>query len=262
MRCDMSWFSRLGAWLRALFNRTETPAPTTVMPDPVSTRSRREACPWAGPIDTNTQLDLLLNCGVYVWNMRRRSNARRFWPDLTRRPDLHEEARQGSMVWGVPVDLAGGPRLVLAGIDLADANLRGVRFVARDILSAGGRAGADLRGADLGRADLRESTLQRCNLERAALRHADLRNADLRQATLVRADLENANLSGAKLDGANLAWANLAGAIVAPDALRKANLFGARLSTTSIAGYRPVNLFMGRSMGRHVRLEPFGEGAG
>jgi hypothetical protein len=261
----MTLFSRLGAWLRSLFSRPSKPAPTNADPHPApaSPQSRREACPWAGPIDTNTQLELLLNCGVYVWNMRRRSNLNRFWPDLTRKPDLHEEARQGSMVWGVPVDLSGGPRLVLSGIDLADANLRGVRFVPRDILSsAAGTAGADLRGANLGRADLRESSLLRCNLEGATLRHADLRNADLRRATLVRADLENANLSGAKLDGANLAWANLAGAIVAPEALRKANLFGARLSTASIAGHRPANLFMGRSMGRHVRLEPVGDGTG
>lgn len=262
MRCDMSWFSRLGAWLRSLFKRADTPAPTNPHPDPVSPRSRREACPWTGPIDEATQLELLLNCGVHVWNLRRRSNGRQFWPDLTRNPDLHHEARDGSMVWGVPVDLSGGPRLVLAGINMADANLRGVKFVPRDILSARGAPGADLRQANLRRTDLRDSWLMRCNLERATLRTADLRDADLRQATLVRADLENANLSGAKLDGANLAWANLAGAIVTPEALRNANLFGARLSATTITGHRPANLFMGRSMGRHVRLEPLGDGTG
>jgi uncharacterized protein YjbI with pentapeptide repeats len=61
----------------------------------------------------------------------------------------------------------------------------------------------------------------------------------------------------ARLEGANFAWADLSGAIFSANSLEGANLFGAKLSHTSVLGYQPTGLVFGRNlMGRRVRLVP------
>ncbi len=88
------------------------------------------------------------------------------------------------------VDLRWG---LLAGVQLADADLRRINL-----------QGADLRGANLAGA----------RLAAADLSTADLRGADLSRADLTDVDLQGADLCGACLDGADLSGACWAGARV------------------------------------------------
>jgi uncharacterized protein YjbI with pentapeptide repeats len=262
----MAWFNKLTAFFKSLFGKPKPkPAPASVVPAP-EPEVAGEVCAlnmWVGEISQKRQLDLLFNCGVGAWNARR-ATGDKFWPDLSG-ANLHDDARKGrAMVWGKPADLAGKERVVLAGINLASANLEDVTFVAGDVLvnasatdPAAVTRGADLRRANLSRSKLRKAKLALSNLEGAALEGADLREADLRRANFARADLRNANLLDAKLDGANFAWADLSGTIVSAKALEGANLFGARLSHASVLGYQPTGLVFGRNlMGRSVRLVP------
>ncbi len=99
-----------------------------------------------------------------------------------------------------------GRRARLAGADLRDADLWGVRLEYADL------GGADLREAVLYRADLQGADLSRADLSGADLRRADLSGADLSGTTLTDADLRGADLRGADLSGADLSTADLSGA--------------------------------------------------
>ena len=80
------------------------------------------------------------------------------------------------------MNLKGGERANLHGVDLREANLRG----------------ANLREADLRGANLYGANLHRANLHRADLREADLRGANLYGANLYGANLHRADLRGSK----------------------------------------------------------------
>lgn len=260
----MAWFKKLYAWIISLFRK---PKPPQAGVGPVQAlEPAGEICAlnvWIGEIDQRRQLDLLFNCGVVAWNSRR-SSGDQFWPDLSN-VDFHARARNArTMVWGKPTDLAGQERVVLADINLENANLESVLFVSGDVLNQvrqadpdGKTFGADLRRANLVRSKLKKARLTLSNLEDANLEGADLRDADLRKANFARANLRNANMLDAKLEGANFAWADLSGAIVSAKSLEGANLFGAKLSHTSVLGYQPTGLVFGRNlMSSRVRLVP------
>jgi len=157
----------------------------------------------------------ILKQGVEVWNK---------WREATfERPDLSE--------------------IVLLGIPLSGANLKGVNFMKADLSSVDFR-GADLRGANFQDADLSEADLRKVQLTNADIRSANLTNTDLRGADLsysnfnsancYEADLENSVLTGAhlsytKLVSANLNFANISSADLSNAYLICASLEGANL---------------------------------
>lgn len=131
----------------------------------------------------------------------------------------------------------------LAGFDLRDRDLDGIRLRATDLSGADLR-GAALRGADLGGSTLAatllvESDLSSANLEEARLTGAMLQAANLRGTRLGRADLTHANLERADLSGADLSGARLVGAY-----LWRARLSGARFEDADVSGadFRSVDL--------------------
>jgi uncharacterized protein YjbI with pentapeptide repeats len=126
----------------------------------------------------------ILTSGNTLWNTWRQT-----YPDVQAfEPDLH-------------------------GVDLHQAQLRGIDFHAADLTEAdlqqADLRGADLREADLRHANLRGADLSDANLQKARVRGADLRDAKLCRARLTRADLSNADLRGADLSGADLTKALL-----------------------------------------------------
>jgi hypothetical protein len=258
----MAWFKKLFASFMSLFGKRKP----KVVPAGAAADAAVEVCAlnyWIGEIRKHRQLYLLLHCGVSAWNFRIETGDK-FWPDLSG-VNLHDKARADrAMIWGKPADLVGGERLVLAGINLACANLEGVQFVPHDIIGHGAAidsstqaCGADLRRANLAHVKLQKARLSLSNLESANLQGADLRDADLRKANFARADLRNANMLDARLEGANFAWADLSGAIFSANSLEGANLFGAKLSHTSVLGYQPTGLVFGRNLlSNRVRLVP------
>ncbi len=126
----------------------------------------------------------ILTSGNTLWNTWRQT-----YPDVQAfEPDLH-------------------------GVDLHQAQLRGIDFHAADLTEAdlqqADLRGADLREADLRHANLRGADLSDANLQKARVRGADLREAKLCRTQLTRADLSNADLRGADLSGADLSQALL-----------------------------------------------------
>jgi hypothetical protein len=153
----------------------------------------------------------LFDEGVLHWNQHRRDND--FKPDFGGTNFPHDAAK--SRLWGCPPDLVGGERVVLSGIDLRYADLKGAVL-----------ARADLRHAKLQGADLRDADLSSSNLESADLTDCDLRGAKLDGAVLVRARLVNANLTGASLKNTNFAWADVSHMQASFKGVEQANLFG------------------------------------
>jgi len=153
----------------------------------------------------------LFDEGVLHWNQHRRDN--NFKPDFGD-TDFTKDGRK-SRLWGCPPDLVGDERVVLSGIDLRFADLKGATLT-----------GADLRHAKLQGADLRDANLSACNLESADLTDCDLRGARLDGAVLVRARLVRANLSGASFKNANFAWADISHIQACFKGVEQANLFG------------------------------------
>ncbi len=96
------------------------------------------------------------------------------------------------------------PRLFAAG-----ANLSGVKLASRAILAGANLANANLDGAKLYRANLESANFQQATLIGANVYKADLSGANLRAARLCGADMFGANLVGANLDGADLSRADL-----------------------------------------------------
>lgn len=131
------------------------------------------------------------------------------------------------------------PGADLSGVDLAQANLKGVSLAQADLSEA------DLNNSNLIEADLSKATLRRTNLIRADLSKATLREANLIGAKLFRAilteadlseaDLTNTDLTGAKLFGANLFNVNLSKAILSEANLRGTNLTKANLSEADLS---------------------------
>jgi uncharacterized protein YjbI with pentapeptide repeats len=127
---------------------------------------------------------------------------------------------------GIILDFANLSGLILAGIQMPDASLRGADLTGAVVQFSNLRSasmrdavlkcvefeGADLTGADLSAADLRDANLRSAELQNSILRGADLRGADLRGANLEFADLTEANLRNADLRGANIDTAELGGA--------------------------------------------------
>lgn len=162
-------------------------------------------------VGQNRQHHWLFDEGVLHWNQHRRDN--NFKPEFGK-TDFVKEAST-SRLWGCPADLIGSERVVLSGIDLRFANLKGANL-----------SRADLRHAKLQGADLRDANLSSCNLESADLTDCDLRGANLDGAVLVRTRLVNANLTGASLKDTNFAWADISHMQACFKAVSTANLFG------------------------------------
>lgn len=153
----------------------------------------------------------LFDEGVLHWNQHRRDN--NFKPEFAGTNFVKEAST--SRLWGCPSDLVGVERVVLSGIDLRFANMKGANL-----------ARADLRHAKLQGADLRDANLSSCNLENADLTDCDLRGANLDGAVLVRTRLVNANLTGASLKDTNFAWSDISHTQASFKTVAPANLFG------------------------------------
>jgi hypothetical protein len=219
----MEWITTLVGWLFGWLFRRKANAPAPAATPEPAPATDGEATHAASPeeelyahapeaaISRGQQHHWLIDEGVLHWNQRRKD--KEFRPDFAGY-DFVGQAR-GSRLWGLPVDLAGGERVLLAGVDLRFAKLARVKL-----------SGADLRRAHLQGADLRGADLARVNLAEADLTDCDLREAVLDGADLSRTRLVNANLAGASVTGANLAWADLTHA--AAGKLAGANLFGVK----------------------------------
>lgn len=166
----------------------------------------------ATTLRSSEQHKWLFDEGVVHWNQHRREKP--FKPNFSGVNFVKETAK--TRLFGRPVDIIGEERVMLAGVDLGNAEMQGCTL-----------ARADLRNAKLAGADLRNANLAGALLNGADLRDADLRGANLDGAQLARAKLGHANLSGASAKGANFAWADLSHAIVGAKNLAEANLFGA-----------------------------------
>ena len=120
-------------------------------------------------IEPYQELLRLLKYGAAVWNA---------W-----RADHH----------GAPVilDEENLNGMILTGIDLSRASLRGASMHATNLMNADLR-GADLTGANLAEADLIMAKLDGAILTGANFREADLLGASLDQAVYGAADLEGA----------------------------------------------------------------------
>jgi Pentapeptide repeats (8 copies) len=109
-------------------------------------------------------------------------------------------------------------------IDHAVANRALLELEARQWLSDGALAEAELAGANLSRA----------RLEAADLSGANLVGANLEGANLCRATLNGAGLGGAQLSRAVLEWALLTGARMSGADLRRVDASGARLDRADL----------------------------
>jgi hypothetical protein len=154
----------------------------------------------------------LFDDGVVHWNQHRRE--KEFRPNFAGLNFVKETAK--TRLYGRPVDIIGEERVMLAGIDLGNADMQGCTLTK-----------ADLRNARLAGADLRNANLAGALMNGADLRDADLRGAHLDGTQFARANLAHANLAGASCKGANFAWADLSHAIAGARNLAEANLFGA-----------------------------------
>ncbi|MBF2008358.1 MAG: pentapeptide repeat-containing protein [Chlorogloeopsis fritschii C42_A2020_084] len=137
-----------------------------------------------------------------------------------------------------------------SGIDLSEANLRGVQLSEANFshanfsivnMSGANLSGSNLRHAQLNVARLRGAHLTQANLNHATLNvanliRADLSRAQLQSASLIRAELIRADLSRADLMQANLSKADLRGAALRHALLKQANLNEANLKDAFLTG--------------------------
>jgi hypothetical protein len=91
---------------------------------------------------------------------------------------------------------------VLARIDLAEQDLRGINFAHVDLTRAVMRT-ADLSRANLYQADLYGADLRGCNLASVGMQGSKLHRTDLRQANLTGADMFRADFISAQVDDVN-----------------------------------------------------------
>ena len=190
----------------------------------------------------------ILKQGVAAWNEWRETNP---CPE----PDLSGLA----LYDGLNSTLTPNQRLRREGVDLANADFRGVKFTGTDFYS-GFRKGANLSGTNLQEANLEGSTLVEANLENADLWKANLSSANLWEANLVGANLREAKLNEALLGESNLEntdlwkadlsfaslWgANLANANLAYADLSEADFGLANITGTTLTGAEPwkANLY-------------------
>ena len=118
--------------------------------------------------------------------------------------------------------------VLLVGVDVSDAFLKGVDLSGANLLRANFRS-ADIRDGSFIGSQLEDADLASANLRRADLRKADLRNTNLEDADLFGADLGQADLTGARLNKADLRNADLRGAKWQEIAeLKLANVFGVK----------------------------------
>jgi uncharacterized protein YjbI with pentapeptide repeats len=135
--------------------------------------------------------------------------------------------------------------LNFSGIDLAEANLSGVKLSGVN-LSDANLSIVNLSGANLSEANLSNAKLNVARLSGVNLSNAILNNASLNVANLIRADLSRAQLKGAlliraeliraDLSRADLSEADLTSADLREATLRQANLRHANLSESVLRG--------------------------
>ena len=132
-----------------------------------------------------------------------------------------------------------------SGIELAEANLSGVKLSGVDLSNAN-LSVANLSGANLTKANFSHAQLNVARLSGAHLEGANLTKASLNVANLIRANLSNAKLIKASLirgeliradfSRANLLGANLSNADLREATLRHAILRGANLNEACFRG--------------------------
>ncbi|MEH2055349.1 MAG: pentapeptide repeat-containing protein [Nostoc sp.] len=128
--------------------------------------------------------------------------------------------------------------LNFSGIDLAEANLSGVKLSGIN-LSDANLSIVNLSGANLSEANLSNAKLNVARLSGANLCDAIMNNASLNVANLIRADLSRAQLRGASLIRAELIRADLSHTDLLEADLTSADL---REATLRQANFRQANL--------------------
>jgi uncharacterized protein YjbI with pentapeptide repeats len=154
--------------------------------------------------------------------------------------DLAEANLSGVKLSGVNLSNANLSIVNLSGANLSEANLSNAKLnIAR--LSGVNLCSAILNNASLNvanliRADLSRAQLKATSLIRAELIRADLSRADLSEADLTSADLREATLRQANLRHANLSETVLRGASMTGANLEMANLNASDLSRCDLSG--------------------------
>ncbi|MEH2237415.1 pentapeptide repeat-containing protein [Nostoc sp.] len=142
--------------------------------------------------------------------------------------DLAEANLSGVKLSGVNLSDANLSIVNLSGANLSEANLSNAK------LNVARLSGANLSSAILNNASLNVANLIRADLGRAQLRGASLIRAELIRADLSRADLSEADLTSADLREATLRQANLRHANLSETVLKGASLTGANLEMANL----------------------------
>ncbi|MEA5602651.1 pentapeptide repeat-containing protein [Nostoc sp. UHCC 0252] len=142
--------------------------------------------------------------------------------------DLAEANLSGVKLSGVNLSDANLSIVNLSGANLSEANLSNAK------LNVARLSGANLCGTILNKASLNVANLIRADLSRAQLKGALLIRAELIRADLSRADLSEADLTGADLREATLRQVNLRHANLSETVLRGASLTGANLEMANL----------------------------
>ena len=148
--------------------------------------------------------------------------------------DLAEANLSGVKLSGVNLSNANLSIVNLSGANLSEANLSNAKLnVAR--LSGANLCDAIMNNASLNVANLIRADLSRAQLRGASLIRAELIRADLSHTDLLEADLTSADLREATLRQANFRQANLSEAVLKGASLTGANLEMANLNASDLS---------------------------
>ncbi|MEH2063211.1 MAG: pentapeptide repeat-containing protein [Nostoc sp.] len=142
--------------------------------------------------------------------------------------DLAEANLSGVKLSGINLSNANLSIVNLSGANLSEANLSNAK------LNVARLSGANLCDAIMNNASLNVANLIRADLSRAQLRGASLIRAELIRADLSRTDLLEADLTGADLREATLRQANFRQANLSEAVLKGASLTGANLEMANL----------------------------
>jgi len=152
---------------------------------------------------------------------------------------------------GLPIDLMGDGTvpIILSGIELVEADLRGVNFrgvvLDRALLNRSDMTGADMTYVSAEDADFVGVHLYEAKMDYAKFKGSSFRLADMRYASLIGSDMRRTDCTGVRLRSADLdhtdfSDADLSGAMISASGIVEAELVRARRRPTdkSIPGWR------------------------